>query len=208
MNSFIRSIRLCCRFSALGLVTLLLWVGCHTSDQPPANPPAAAASGPPPAAVDKLRQNDLVTIRFTGIANPPPPHEERIKDDGTITPSSLFKAVKAEGLTPLQLERTLQEEYDRYFKNLRVTVMTEGRYIYVKGEVKNPGRFNYAGELTVLKALAIASDFTDFAKKKKVRLIRANGQTLIVNCIKALSVPSQNLPIYPGDTIEVPRRLW
>ena len=60
----------------------------------------------------------------------------------------------------------------------------------------------------MLKAIASAGGFTDFANKKKVKLTRVDGRTQTVNCVKALDNPSLDLEVYPGDKIHVPRRLW
>ena len=81
-------------------------------------------------------------------------------------------------------------------------------WYYVDGEVKQASRQNYISRLTVLKAIASAGGFTDFANKKKVKLTRVDGRTQTVNCNKALENPSLDPEIYPGDTVHVPRRLW
>jgi len=181
------------------------WTGCQTSDPPaPSTPPRAPST--PDGPDDVLRLNDFITLMFSGLSSPPPRHEERIKDDGTITPSSLFPPVKAAGKTPLQLQRELQQQYDRFYRNLTVTVSTELRYFYVAGDVRGPNRYTYPGETTVLSAIATAGGFTDFANRRRVQLTRANGQKIRVDCIKALQNNALDLPVYPGDKIEVVRR--
>jgi polysaccharide export outer membrane protein len=82
------------------------------------------------------------------------------------------------------------------------------RWYYVDGEVKSPARQIYNSRITVLKAIASAGGFTDFANKKKVKLTRVDGRTQIVNCPKALDNPRLDPEVYPGDKIQVPRRLW
>ena len=89
---------------------------------------------------------------------------------------------------------------------LNVSVHAEGRYFYVDGYVKIPSRQPHQGELTVLKAIAAAGGFNEFANKKKVLLTRANKQQFTVDCVKALKDPRLDLPIYPGDKITVPQR--
>jgi len=62
--------------------------------------------------------------------------------------------------------------------------------------------------MTIVKAIAVAGGFTDFAKKTKVRLTRGS-HTEIINVEKAISDPRYDVPIFPGDKIFVPRRfLW
>jgi polysaccharide export outer membrane protein len=97
-----------------------------------------------------------------------------------------------------------------YYKEMTVTVKQQEstRWYYINGEVRAPNRQIYNSRITVLKAIASASGFTDFANKTKVRLTRVDGRTQIINCRKALTNPALDLEVYPGDTIHVPRRLW
>lgn len=155
-----------------------------------------------------LRVDDMVTVAFSGVVNPPERHEERIKEDGTIT-LQWVEAIKAEGKTAGQLQEMIQALYvPKYFQRLTVTVLTENRFFFVSGEVKLPSRIAYIGEMSVLKAIASAGGFTDFAKKTNVQLSRPDGKVVIVNCTKALEDPSLDLAVSPGDKIHVPRRLW
>ena len=97
-----------------------------------------------------------------------------------------------------------------FYKYMTVSVkqLESTRWYYIDGEVKGPNRQIYNSRITVLKALASAGGFTDFANKKKVKLTRVDGRTQIVNCVKALDNPNLDPEIYPGDKIQVPRRLW
>jgi len=82
------------------------------------------------------------------------------------------------------------------------------QFFYVGGEVKVPQRQLYTGPITVLKAIQSCGDFTDFANKKQVSLVRNDGRTLTVNCVKAIKNPTLDLPVYPGDKIHVPRSVF
>ena len=66
----------------------------------------------------------------------------------------------------------------------------------------------YLKEMTVLKAIATAGDFTDFAKKTKVQVTRADGRKINVNCVKAQRDPKLDVPVFPDDTVFVPRRYF
>jgi len=79
-------------------------------------------------------------------------------------------------------------------------------WYYVSGEVRTPSRRAYDNRVTLLQAITSAGDFTDFANKESVKLTRADGQSQIVNCLKALDNPSLDPDIHPGDTIYVPRQ--
>jgi len=188
----------------LTLVTLFL-VGCETLTPPVEN----GQNDPPTSAVSNTLQiGDLIKIEFSGVPTPIPAHEEHIKDDGTIT-LDLIGAVKAAGKTVGELQKEIQNAYvPKYYKKLTVTVKGSDLFYYVGGEVKNPGRQLYLGPITVTGAIKSAGDFTDFANKKKVRLIRASGKILIINAIKAQDNPELDLQVYPGDKIDVPRSVW
>lgn len=198
-------------FFRAGLVILgaaVFLSGCGGGVDLPNSPPTSSGSPQEePERTDLLRPGDNVTIIFS--RNPPKNHEERIKDDGTITPPDISQAtpVPAAGKTRAELEKDLQERYNKYYRNLTLIVQTESRFFYVDGEVRSPNRHPYAGQMTVTKALAVAGGVTDFAKRTKVQLTRVNGQRITVNYDKALRKPELDPPVYPGDRIYVPRRV-
>jgi protein involved in polysaccharide export with SLBB domain len=161
---------------------------------------------------DPLRVGDNIRVDFSGTPTPIPFIQTDIKGDGTIR-LDFIGDVKADGLTPGELERCIETNYvPAYYTHLNVTVTPVVRYFYVEGEVNGGtggGRIAYEGPITVTRAIAAAGDFNPFADRKKVKLYRVNAKTAItVNCIKALDDPSLDLPVYPGDKVVVRRRLW
>jgi protein involved in polysaccharide export with SLBB domain len=195
----------------LGLVLVsLLLTGCETtSDQNIKFTPVEGEEDMTGVAMTedaRLAKGDKVKVAFSGVNDPIQPHEEQIKEDGTIT-LPLIGAVKAEGKTTGELQKEIQDKYvPDYYKRLIVTVSTDLQVYYVQGQVRTPGRQQYIGTTTVLKAVASAGDFTDFADRKRVVLTRADGKRLIVDCIKAAKDSTYDLPVYPGDKIEVKLR--
>ncbi|MBU6400962.1 MAG: polysaccharide export protein [Verrucomicrobia bacterium] len=175
---------------------------------PTAAHPTAAAAAPSPAEnPDLLRVGDAVLITFSGVEMPPDKFDGRIRDDGNIV-LPLVNPVRAAGKTASQLQDEIHDLYvPKYFNRLTVSVNTEGRYFFVQGEVKRPDRYVYSGQMTVLKAISAAGDFTDFAKRTRVRVIRVNGKIDIVNCNRAKRNPKLDLAIFPGDIIVAPRRI-
>ncbi len=87
-----------------------------------------------------------------------------------------------------------------------VTPEVNTQFYYVDGEVKRPDRQIYLSRITVLKAIASANGFTDFARKGAVVLTRVDGRKQTIDCIKAIQDSSMDLEIYPGDKIYVPRK--
>jgi polysaccharide export outer membrane protein len=195
------------------LFAVVLLTGCYSSPIDPVfsdNPQPAGSTDQNNAApaVARFHVGDTVTVTLSGPPEEIPVHTEPIKEDGTITMPSIGH-VQAAGKTAGELQNEIYGLYvPKYYQHLTVTVTTGDRVYYVTGEVKQPGRQLYVGQMTVTKAITTAGDFTDFANHKKVRLIRSNGQTVNVNCDKALQDPSLDLPVYPNDQIQVPRRIF
>lgn len=186
------------------LVTGLL-AGCATQDysgvmaQPDPNDIAVLSAA-------RLHVGDSVIISFDGLPEPLPNQEKTINEDGTITLTDIG-AVKAAGKTTGELEENIREKYvPRFYNHLTVTVKAGERVFYVRGEVNQKNRQIYVGQITVTKAITAAGDFTDFANRKNVLLIRANGQRFTVNCDAILRGEAPDPPVYPGDQIEVKRR--
>lgn len=181
----------------------VLFTGCQThdtADQPGASKPGQQA--------DEFRIGDLVVVNLSGLPETIPPHEERIKEDGTIT-LPYIGAVKAAEKTPGELQNEIHDLYvPKIYLHLTVTVTSQERVYYVGGEVKLPGRQVYMGETTVIKAIQSAGDFTDFANRRKVTVTRADGKVIKVNCNKALENPALDLPVFPGDKIHVPKSIF
>ena len=165
------------------------------------------ATNAPARGGDILAIGDAIKVIFSDIPIIVPPFEERIKVDGTITllQNQTFTAA---GKTRGDLEREVRARYvPDIFKNLTVTIQPQERVYFVSGEVKAPNRQYYSGRMTVLKAITSCGGYTDFADKAKVRLIRADGTVLIVNCKKALRDPRLDLEVFAGDSVYVPRTI-
>jgi polysaccharide export outer membrane protein len=79
--------------------------------------------------------------------------------------------------------------------------------IYVEGEVKSPGVYTYQEGLTALNACIMAGGFSKFAAPNRTRIIRQNGDKLIIIKIDLVDVRNGKIPdaeIKPGDRILIP----
>lgn len=134
------------------------------------------------------------------------PQSYLIADDGTIS-LPLVGSVMAAGKTPGELQKIITQLYvPEYFVRLAVTVTAQNRVYYVGGEVGHPGPEEYLGQTTVTKAIQSAGDFTQFASHT-VWLTHYDGTRIQVNVDKALQDSANDPPVFPGDQIQVPRRL-
>ena len=75
--------------------------------------------------------------------------------------------------------------------------------INVLGEVLNPTAFEYSKKINVRSAIRNAGGYQDYADKRKVYVIKANG--LIEKTNRNIFV--RDVKLEPGDTIIVPRKI-
>jgi polysaccharide biosynthesis/export protein VpsN len=156
---------------------------------------------------DTLGTGDRIMLVFSGNQNAPQPHTEQIREDGYIKPPLLRKDVLAAGKTIGELQNELHDLYvPAFFSTLTVTVRSEERYFSVGGQVNRPGQIMYRSDMTVLKAIQAAGDFTDFANQRRVLLTRKDGTLIEVNVRRALRDTRYDPPVYPGDIIHVQQR--
>jgi len=134
-----------------------------------------------------------------------------VRIDGKIS-LPLVQEIKAAGLTALQLKEVLTRKLKEFVENpvVSVTVMEANSYkVYVSGQVKTPGVYRLRSETSVAQIIPMAGGFTEWAKQKKILIIRnENGREkrITVNYKKILSGsdPSLNVSLRPGDAIVVP----
>lgn len=206
------------------LFTGLFIAGCQSdklpsqfAEVPGATVPSATGSVINPVAVrgvtnggsaEIIHVGDVLVVVFSDIPVALLPFEVTVRDDGTITLLK-NKPFQAAGKSRGQLEREVRDAYvPSEFINLTVNIKPQERVFFVGGEVKVPARQPYYGRMTVLGAIQSCGDFTDFAKKKKVMLTHPDGRSQIIDCIKALKHPELDLEVYPGDKINVPRKIF
>jgi len=75
--------------------------------------------------------------------------------------------------------------------------------INVLGEVLNPIAFGYNKRITVRSAIENSGGYQDYADKRKVYVIKANGIIERAN----RNIFTKNINLEPGDTIVVPRKI-
>ena len=116
----------------------------------------------------------------------------------------LVGEVKARGLTLLELRDEVTRKLSRegILRNPRVTVdVLNYRPIYVHGEVKTGGEFQYKSGLRLRDAIAMAGGYTYRADQSYILLGRDDGKE------NEVSLPGDSL-VLPGDNIRVPERFF
>ena len=82
----------------------------------------------------------------------------------------LIKDIPAQGLTLDELEQAIVEALQPdYLLNPRVTAqLVSLRPFYILGEVNTPGSYPIIGDMTVVRAVAIAGGYTHRARTKRI----------------------------------------
>lgn len=79
--------------------------------------------------------------------------------------------------------------------------------IYVEGEVKRPGIYDYQPGMTALNACIMAGGFDTFAAPNRTRIIRKKGDSIEIIKIDLNNVKNGEIPdiiLEPGDRLHVP----
>jgi polysaccharide biosynthesis/export protein len=134
-----------------------------------------------------------------------------VRPDGKIS-MPLLNDVQAEGLTAVELAASIRDGLSKYMTNPQVTVTVtavNSRRIYVNGEVAHQGAQTLLPNMTVLQAISAAGGLTQFAREKKIYIVRTvDGKQVIYpfDYKGALSGkrPETNILLQSGDMIVVP----
>ena len=185
---------------ALGLAFVTVLCGCKTAQTQDTDAPAELGN--------TFHIGEVVTVKAVLLSGESlTDHTERIGEDGNISLLYIGQ-VKAVDKTAAKLQKEIHDLYvPKYYNGLNVTVFGDAKYFYVDGEVHGANKYEYTGQMSVVKAISVAGGFTDFARESKVQLTH-NGQKQTVDVPKAIDNPALDVPVYPGDTVHVPRRWW
>jgi polysaccharide export outer membrane protein len=142
-----------------------------------------------------------------------------VEQDGTFA-YPLVGRVKAGGLTLREFEQVLKKQLtDGFLKNPQVSIAIEtyrSQRILVMGEVRSPGEYLLAGDMTLLAALARAGG-TNPAASHDVLVVRASHRVAdkaTPNDAEIIRIDladlqggnmTLNLTLLDGDTVNVPK---
>lgn len=135
-----------------------------------------------------------------------------VRPDGRIT-VPLIKEVEVGGLTPRQAEKVITEKLSKFITDPNVTVVVaaiNSKKIYVIGGARKEGPLPYTYGMTVMQALSEAGGLTDYAKRKRIYILRTeNGREYRLDfnydqVVKGQGM-EQNILLLAGDTVVIPR---
>jgi polysaccharide export outer membrane protein len=134
-----------------------------------------------------------------------------VRPDGKIG-LPLLKEIEVAGLTTKEAEKAIAERLSSYIPGADVTVIVAGinsKKIYIVGAVKKEGPIPYTYRMTVMQALSEAGGLTDYAKRKKIYVLRAqNGKQYRLpfdyDSVLRGEHMELNVMLVPSDTLVVP----
>jgi polysaccharide biosynthesis/export protein len=139
----------------------------------------------------------------------------RVTPEGTVSLPAIG-SVQAQGLTLTELQTELNESYRQVVEGIQVIpilVQRAPRFVYVLGEVNNPGRFDLTGPTTALQAIAMAGSWRVGSNLRQIVVFRRGDDwrllATIINLDGALfgnqPCPRGEIWIDDSDVIIVPK---
>ena|SRR5579862_177773 len=135
-----------------------------------------------------------------------------VRPDGMIT-LPLVGEIKAVGLTPNQLQDQITVALQKVVSEPQVTVMVtsvNSLSFNIMGNVLKPGYYPLTRPITVLDAVALSGGFRDFAKEKKIYILRTKSdgtqEKLKFNYKEVIKGKrmAQNIMLQPRDILVIP----
>lgn len=115
--------------------------------------------------------------------------------------------VRLKGLTVEVAQDSIQRRANKYLNQATVIVKLVSFKITVLGEVKNPGyHYVFNNQVTVLEALGLAGDLTNFGNRKNIKLIRPTSQgseVILLDITDADLLKSPYFYLMPNDVLYV-----
>ncbi|MFH1806722.1 MAG: polysaccharide biosynthesis/export family protein [Pseudomonadota bacterium] len=154
------------------------------------------------------RQNPYVLgpqdrLRIVVFGEPDLSGEFSLDDIGQIS-MPLIGLVALGGLARQDAEVLIASRFSQgYLQNPSVSIdIIAYRPFYILGEVNNPGAYEFATGLSVLKAVAIAGGFTYRANESRFDLVREQGDTVTELTASPITL------IQPGDILRIRERYF
>jgi polysaccharide export outer membrane protein len=140
----------------------------------------------------------------------------RVTPEGTVALPAIG-SVPAQGLTLAELQQELNERYRQEVEGIEVIpvlAQRAPRYVYVLGEVRNPGRFEMSGPTTAIQALSMAGGWNVGANLKQVVVFRRGDDWRLLATMLDLRAalygrepcPAGEIWLSDSDVIIVPKQ--
>jgi len=129
-----------------------------------------------------------------------------VSDSGTII-LPILGEIEVYGFTVEEVRIKIQERAIEYLKDAVVNIKLISFKFTVIGEVRQPGTYtNYNNQLTVLEAIGMAGDITDYGNREKVLVVRPTKEgtyTYRINVQDKNLLQSEGYFLLPNDIVIV-----
>jgi polysaccharide export outer membrane protein len=201
----------------IACVILAIAVSGVAQQKPPAknvNPPPQTAT-PQKDALPKVPEGFVIGLEDVLSVNvwKEPDHSVNqavVRPDGMIT-LPMIGDIKADGLTPKQLEEAITTKLNEVLTAPAVTVTVlriESLKVTIIGNVGKPGVYPLTAPMTVLELIAKAGGLVpDLAHGKNIKIIKKkDGRLLFFNYDEVIHGRSLRMNVFlePGDMVIVP----
>jgi polysaccharide biosynthesis/export protein len=204
----------------LFFVVQVLSQGCSSPSSPPLPPPALSADRDQPShgltqeqlklletetGDYRLGAGDQIQVYAMDVAEIN--RKYVIGPDGKITLPGIG-VVSLDGLTREQAAERIESLLKPIYLNPKISIIVEeynNNRIFVLGEVRKPGQYNFPGRPLLLSALARAEGLTDKADMRGCTVLRGKGTVIEIDLYELLRKGDRtlNLPLLPEDTVYV-----
>ena len=158
----------------------------------------------------RVGPNDLLDVEVLNLDNGK--RTVRVNAAGFIT-LPLVGAVAVAGLTQQQVESHVAALYgEKYLQDPQVSVFIKEfttERITIDGAVTKPGIYPLVGQMTLLRALALAGGFGSIANRTQVKLFRQGGQgerQVATFDVERIRAGQDEDPVIRGDDLIVVQR--
>lgn len=139
----------------------------------------------------------------------------QVTPDGTIALPAV-ESIPAQGLSLAELKREIDARYEAVVEGIEVTpVLTQRapRFVYVVGEVVNPGRFTLEAPTTLIQAIALAGSWNVGANIRQVVVFRRDENWCLMATMLDVQgallgrrpCPADEIWLRDGDIVVVPK---
>ncbi len=141
--------------------------------------------------------------------------EVTVRSDGKIS-FPLIGDVQASDLTPSRLDKKITKGLALYVKEPQVTVIVKEvaavrpevvrkNKVFILGQVKSPGIYRFAEEVSFTEAITLAGGVTKEASFEKVTVTTKEGKVIPINLNRLLiqGDKSEDIMLQNGDTIYI-----
>jgi polysaccharide export outer membrane protein len=130
-----------------------------------------------------------------------------VKTDGMVI-LPMIGSVKVEGFTISEVEDEIKKISSTYFKDPIVKVNILNFQVSILGEVHSPGEYNIVrSNQNIFHLIGKSQDLTEFANRKRVKVIRKNGvestRVIFLDLTDPKLLNNKNIYLQPQDIVYV-----